>query len=133
MKQYYPIHALHLRDSTENLLRHHQIFHNFNQYLYNDYKYNDGVLKFGESTSKVLDKCPTFIQANFSKTPPGHGITRVATQLYQGLLVDFDFSGMNFDDSGLKNIYEGIYGETCQVFIIYYFTIMKHGYAIISK
>ena len=89
MKQSYPIHSLHLRADTEKLLWHHRLGHTCDKYLYNAQKYIYGVLKFRDSTSKVLDQCPTCIQAKKSKTPSVHGINRVASQPYQGLLIYF--------------------------------------------
>ena len=41
----------------------------------------------------------TCIQAKLFRTPPGHGTTRIATQPYKGILIDFSFSGMNSDAS----------------------------------
>ena len=54
----------------------------------------------------------TCIQAKLSRTPPGHGTTRIATQLYQGILIDFSFSRMNYDASDQNIIYEGINVES---------------------
>ena len=108
IKQSYPIHALNLRDDTEKLLCHHRLGHTCDQYLYNTHKYIDGVPKLSNTTYKVIDKRPTLIQANISKTPTGHGTTGVKTQPYQGLYIEFDFSGMTSDDNDQKNIYGGI-------------------------
>ena len=85
MKQSYLIHELHIQASTEKLLWHQIIGHPCNNYLYNAQKYIDGVPKFSNTNSKVLDQCPTFIQAKISKTPHGHVTTRVSTKPYQGL------------------------------------------------
>ena len=121
MKQPYPIHALNLSAATEKLLWHQKIVHPCYQYLYNSHKYIYGVPNFSNATSKVLDQCPTCIQAKMSKTSPGHGTTRVDTQQYQGLSIDFYFSGMIYDDSDLNTIYEVINGETWWIFITYHF------------
>ena len=68
-----------------------------------------------------------------TKNPPGHGTTCVTTQLYQGISIDFSFSGMTSDDSEIKNIYKEINGENCWISITDNFTGMKHGDARITK
>ena len=67
------------------------------------------------------------------KIPPFHRTTCVATQLYQGLLMNFYFSGITCDDIYRKTIHEGINGETCWILITDHFTGMKHGDTRISK
>ena len=66
-KQYYPIHALHLRASTEKLLQNHRTGHPFYQYLYNAQKYIGGVSNFSDTTSKAIDQCTNCIHTNMSK------------------------------------------------------------------
>ena len=51
MKQYYPIHVLHLWAATEKLIRQHKRGHNCDQCLYNAHKYIYGVPKFSKKTS----------------------------------------------------------------------------------
>ena len=96
---------LHPQSVTQKLLWHHQLFRPCDQYLYNYHKYIDGVPNFGDTNSRVLDQCPTFIQAKIYKTPPGHGNTRVSTQSYQGISIDLYFYGTTYDDSYKKTIY----------------------------
>ena len=85
------------------------------------------------TTYKVLDQCPTCIQAKIYRTQPGHGTTRVATQSYQGLPVEFALYGMTSYESDQNNIYEGINGETCRIFITDNFSGMKHEDEIMHK
>ena len=68
-----------------------------------------------------------------SKTPPGHGTTRVATQPYKVILIYFLFSWMIYDYSDLKTIYEGINGETFWILITDHCNGMNHGDARIYK
>ena len=107
-----PNHTLHLQDDTKKLLYYHQIGHNCYQYLYNFHKYIDGVPNFSNTTSKVLDQCLTCIQVKTYQNPPVHGTTRVSTQLYQGLSIDFAFYGIKSDEIYRKIIYKWINGET---------------------
>ena len=105
MKQSYHIHALHPWDVFENLLWNHQLGHPCDQYLYNYHKYSDGVPKSRNSTYKLLYQYSTFIQASISKSPPGHGTARDATQPYQGLTIYFAFSVITSDESDQNNLY----------------------------
>ena len=68
-----------------------------------------------------------------SKTPPGHGTTRVTTQPYQVLSVDFAFLGMTSGYSDQKSIHEGINGKTVWILITDNFTGMNNVDASISK
>ena len=68
-----------------------------------------------------------------TKNPPNHRNTRVSTQPYQGISVDFYFYGMTSDESDQKTMYEGTNGETCWILITDHFNGMKHGDEIISK
>ena len=75
----------------------------------------------------------TCIQAKQTKQSPGKHSTRVATQPYQGLSVDFSFSGIKSSNSERRKDYEGINGETAWILISDHFTGMKHGDTRISK
>ena len=125
-----PINAI--RAKTAKLLWHQRLGHPCDEYLYNAHKFIDGVPKFSQQTS-VLDQCPTCIQAKQSKQSPGKHSTRVATQPYQGLSIDFSFSGMKSANSDRRKNYEGINGETAWILVSDHFTGMKHGDTRISK
>ena len=105
-----PVYAI--RSRTEKLLWHQRLGHPCDEYLYNAHKYITGVPKFDRQTS-VLDQCPTCIQAKQTKVPARPHSTRVATQPYQGLSIDFCFTGTSSKDSNRRKDYKGINGETC--------------------
>ena len=71
-KQSYPIHAVHLRYSTEKIICHQRLGNTCDHYLYNAHKYIVVVTKFSDNTSKLLDQRPTCIQAEMSNTPSPH-------------------------------------------------------------
>ena len=81
-----------IQAATEQWLWHQRLGHPSDYYLYNAHKHVDGVPRFKHMTS-VLDQCPTCIRAKQVKTPACPNLTRKATMPYQGLSVDFRFSG----------------------------------------
>ena len=125
-----PIYAIKAR--TEKLLWHQRLGHPCDEYLYNAHKFITGVPKFDRQTT-VLDQCPTCIRAKQTKTPAGPHSTRVALQPYQGLSIDFCFTGTSSDNSSRRIEYEGINGETCWILVTDHFTGMKHGDTRMSK
>ena len=125
-----PINAI--RAKTAKLLWHQRLGHPCDEYLYNAHKFIEGVPKFSRQSS-VLDQCPTCIRAKQTKESPGKHTTRVATQPYQGLSIDFSFSGMKSANSDRRIDYEGINGETAWIVVSDHFTGIKHGDTRISK
>ena len=125
-----PVQAI--KAKTEKLLWHQRLGHPCDQYLYDAHKHIDGVPKFSKITT-VLDQCPTCIQSKQTKTAPGRNTTQVATQPYQGLSIDFSFSGMSSKNTDRRADFEGINGETAWILITDHFTGMKHGDTRISK
>ena len=128
--QHIPIYAI--RTQTQKLLWHQRLGHICDDTLYSAHNYIDGVPKFKRVTS-ILDQCPTCIQAKMSKSARGHSNTRKATQPYEGLSIDFSFSGMKSSDTDRRSDYEGINGETSWIVVTDHFTGMKHGDTRISK
>eukprot|EP00980_Cylindrotheca_fusiformis_P009852 scaffold2183_cov131-Cylindrotheca_fusiformis.AAC.1 len=124
------VHAL--RQETERLLWHQRLGDPSDHYLYNAHKHIDGVPKFRHMDS-VLDKCPTCIRAKLRKQPAGPNSTRVATQPYQGLSVDFSFAGMKSKNEERAQDFVGVKGETCWILITDHFSRMKHGATRVSK
>ena len=53
--------------------------------------------------------------------------TRVATQPYQGLSIDFSFSGTTSADDDCRKDFEGLNKEIAWILITDHFTGMKHG------
>ena len=86
-----------IQAETERLLWHQRLGHPSDYYLYNAHKYVKGVPEFAHE-HPVLDKCPTCIQAKQTKEPAGDHTTRTATVPYQGLPIDFSFSGVKSKD-----------------------------------
>ena len=125
-----PVHAI--RSRTEKMLWHQRLGHPCDEYLYNAHKFIKGIPKFERETS-VLDQCPTCIQAKQSKEPKGKNSTRKATKPYEGLSIDFSFSGTRSKDDNRRKDFEGMNGETCYVMITDHFTGMKHGDTRLSK
>ena len=125
-----PINAIKAR--TAKLLWHQRLGHPCDEYLYNAHKFIDGVPKFSRQSS-VIDQCPTCIQSKQTKEAPGKHTTRTATQPYQGLSIDFSFSGIKSRNSDRRQDYEGINGETAWILVSDHFTGMKHGDTRISK
>ena len=107
-----PIQAIKAR--TEKLLWHQRLGHPCDAYLYDAHKHIQGVPKFSKITT-VLDQCPTCIQSKQTKAAPGHNSTQVATQPYQGLSIDFSFSGMKSKNNDRRSNFEGINGETAWI------------------
>ena len=125
-----PIYAI--KAKTEKLLWHQRLGHPCNKYLYNAHKFITGVPKF-DCQTPVLDQCPTCIQAKQTKVPGGPHSTHVATQPYQGLSINFCFTGTSSKDSARKSDYKGINREMCWILVTDHFTGMKHGDMRISK
>eukprot|EP00980_Cylindrotheca_fusiformis_P025376 scaffold13535_cov117-Cylindrotheca_fusiformis.AAC.2 len=121
-----------LRQETERLLWHQRLGHPSDHYLFNAHKHIDGVPKFKHMDS-VLDKCPTCIRAKQTKEPAGPNTTRVATQPYQGLSVDFSFAGMKSKNEERAQDFLGVNGETCWILVTDHFSRMKHGATRVSK
>ena len=105
-----PIYAI--RNRTEKMLWHQRLGHPCDEYLYNAHKAIDGVPKFDRETP-VLDTCPVCIQAKQSKEPSGPHSTKKAETAYQGLSIDFSFSGTRSKNEDRRLDYEGFNGETC--------------------
>ena len=142
-----PVNAMYIRSRTERLLWHQRLGHPCDEYLYNAHTAIDGVPRF-KTTSSIFDTCPTCIRAKQTKSTPGsptlphdtqakpnpnHHSTRSAKHPYQGLSIDFSFSGMTSKDSERRNDFEGINGETAWILITDHFTGIKHGDTRISK
>jgi len=115
-----------IKNRTCRMLWHQRLGHPCDAYLYNAHKTIDGVPKF-VSQPRVLSTCPTCIQAKQTKSAPGHHPTRVATQPYQGLSIDYGFSGMVSANSERRKDYEGLNNETAWILVTDHFTGMKHG------
>jgi len=82
---------------------------------------------------KVLEKCPTCIRAKQTKKPAGPNSTRIATEPYPGLSIDFSFSGTKSKDKARQEDYVGLNGETAWILVTDHKTGMLHGDTRVSK
>ena len=66
-------------------------------------------------------------QAKQTKVPVRPHSTCLATQPYQGLSINFCFTGISSKDSNQKSNYRVINGKTCCILVTDHFTDIKHG------
>ena len=121
-----------IKAQTQRLLWHQRLGHINDDYLYNAHKFIDGIPKF-KHNDPILDKCPTCIQSKQTKTPAGPNTTRTAEHPFQGLSIDFSFSGTKSKDTNRTQDYEGINGETSWILISDHFTRFLTGDTRLSK
>jgi GAG-pre-integrase domain len=121
-----------IKAATERLLWHQRLGHPSDYYLFNAHKHVDGVPQF-KHMDPVLETCPTCINAKQKKEPAGPNPTRTATVPYQGLSIDFSFSGTKSKNPGRAKDYVGLNGETSWILITDHATRMKHGDTRLSK
>jgi len=81
-----------IKAATERLLWHQRLRHPSDYYLFNAHRHADGIPRFPHM-DRVLDICPTCIRSKQTKNAAGGNTTRTAEQPYQGLSIDFSFSG----------------------------------------
>lgn len=120
-----------IKAATERMLWHQRLGHPSDHYLYNAHKHVKGVPHF-KHQNKILDLCPTCIRAKQKKESAGPNSTRTATQPYQGLSIDFSFSGVR-SDKDRSDDYVGLHGETSWILVSDHFTRCKHGDTRVNK
>jgi hypothetical protein len=125
-----PVHAI--KAATERLLWHQRLGHPSDHYLYTAHKFVDGVPQFKHS-DPVLDRCPVCIQSKQTKSAAGPNTTRTATRPYQGLSIDFSFSGTRSKDTTRNQLFEGLNGETSWILISDHFSRHLLGATRMSK
>jgi len=81
-----------IKAATERLLWHQRLGHPSNCYLFNAHRHADGVPQFPHM-DRVRDICPTCVCSKQTKNAAGGNTARTAEQPYQGLSIDFSFSG----------------------------------------
>jgi len=81
-----------IKAATERLLWYQRLGHPSDCYLFNAHRHADGVQRFPHM-DRVLDICPTCIRSKQTKNAAGGNTTRTAEQPYQGLSINFSFSG----------------------------------------
>jgi hypothetical protein len=83
-----------LTTHAERMLLHQRLCHASDDYVYNAHNYIDGVPKFTHH-DPIADQCPICISAKLRKQPSCTESSRKATTPWQGLGVDFAFTGQN--------------------------------------
>ena len=116
------------------MLWHQQLIHLSPQTLRDVHKHIDGVPNLSKFSFDDIDQCPTCIQANLRKRSAGKkSLSDSVSVPYQGLFIDFSFSGALARDKEGKIIEssredcEGLNGETSWILISDAFTKMLHG------
>jgi hypothetical protein len=117
---------------AERLLWHQRLSHAGDDVLYNAHKHITGVPKFAHR-DPVLEQCPTCLAAKLRKQAAGHNTTRRATVPFQGLSIDFAFTGQESKNKTRGVDYKGINGETCYLLISDHATTALEGSPRISK
>ena len=114
------------------MLWHQRLGHPSDDYLYNAHRFVDGVPRF-KHEHPILDNCPTCIQAKQTKSSATDEPTITAKQPYQGLSVDFMFSGTKSKDTNRRKHFVGINGETSALVLMDHFTRHIVGESRLSK
>jgi hypothetical protein len=81
-----------LTTRAEHILWHQRLCHASDDYVYNAHEHIDGVPKFTHR-DPITDQCPTCISAKLRKQPRCTESSRKATTPWQGLGIDFAFTG----------------------------------------
>jgi hypothetical protein len=100
-----------IKADTACLLWHQCLRHPSDYYLFHAHKHVKGVPHFAHMHA-ILDKCPTCIQSKQMKEPVGSNTTCTAMVPYQGLSIDFSFSGTKSKDTACEKDYLGLNGKT---------------------
>ena len=130
LKENVPVQSI--KADTERMLWHQRLGHPSDAYLYNAHRHMKGVPRF-KHHDPILEKCPTCIQAKQTKEPPGENSTCTATQPYQGLSIDFSFSGLKSKNEDRIKDYVGLNGETSWILITDHFSRRLIGDARLTK
>ena len=124
------LHKLSVR--ADRLLWHQRLAHCSDNYLYHAHKHALGVPAF-KHQDPILDTCPTCLAAKMKKRAPGHSSTMKATVPWQGLSIDFAFTGQASKDKSRATAYKGFNGETSFIVLKDHFTGTLDGTVRISK
>ena len=122
-----------IKAQTERLLWHQRLGHPSDYYLLNAHKFVKGVPKFAANAGPILCSCPTCIQAKQTKNAAGPNTTRTAQRPYQGLSIDFSFSGMKSKNEERTDDYLGIHDKSSWILIVNHFSRRYHGDTCVSK
>lgn len=133
-----PLNAL--NKDTEELLWHIQLAHGGDHNHDSLYKHIDGIPNFSNLKFDDMNKWSTCLRVKLTKNTAGHqSLRNHLTSPYQGLYVDFGFSGkVHCDDDGeliesLQEEVKGINGESSWILICDGKTQMLHGDCCLPK
>ncbi len=121
-----------IKQATERLLWHQRLGHPSDYYLTNAHKHIKGVPKFSHMVP-ILENCPTCLRAKLAKQPAGPHTTRTATAPFQGLSIDFSFSGTRSKNPDHDDDFLGLNGESCWILISDHFTRYLVGDTRVNK
>ena len=121
----------------ERLLWHQRLGHCGRDLLCRAHLFGEGIPKISGKTS-AIENCPVCLAANMKARDRGDGVTRTATEVGQGLSIDFSFAGQASKNSQDKdrsriNDYVGIHGETCYLLLHDHASEKLHGVCRQSK
>jgi hypothetical protein len=106
--------------------------HPSDSYLYAAHKHIDGVPQF-KKRDPILESCPICLFAKLKKSSPGSNGTRKATVPWQGLSIDFAFTGQRSKDKACAATYRGLNGKTCYILIADHAALTLDGTPRISR
>lgn len=101
-----------IQHNVEKMLWNMRLAHPSDSYLFNAHKWIKGVPKF-EKDIDVLSACSICMQAKLKREPASPNSTRTTIRDYQGISLDFGFSGTKSKDTGRRRDYIGLNNETC--------------------
>ena len=128
----YEFHLHKLSVRVDRLIWHQRLAHCIDNSLYHAHKHVFGVPAF-KHQDPVLDTCPTCLAAKMKKGAPDHSSTMKATSLWQGLSIDFAFTGQASKDKARATAYKGFNGDTSFIVLKDHFTGTLDGTVRIPK
>ena len=108
-----------MTNQAYEMIWHQRLIHLSAAILQNAYKYVEGIPNLSNFSFNDVKNCPTCIKTNIQKNSASkRSLSETVLHPYQGLFVDFGFSGrLSFDKEGKvkpgsREDIEGIHGET---------------------
>ena len=114
------------------MLWHQRLGHIHGEALAQAHRYIEGVPKLSKCDT-VLNTCPTCVQAKLTKSSAGPNSTQTATRPYQGLSIDFSFSGVQSKNKEGSKDFLGFNGESSWILVSDHFSRILHGTPCLSK
>ena len=110
-----------IKQATERLLWHQRLGHASHYYLTEAHRHVKGIPKFPHMVP-IFNNCPTCLRAKLTKQPAGPHSTRTATAPFQGLSINFSFSGNRSKNPEHNQDYLGMNGHSCWILVSDHFT-----------